>query len=235
MNDCYQEVTLLSNIALPPDLDDILDLGASMEGESSTIDSCLQGRKREQQCIEEQWQMEQKHQTWQCSQRTKTRQVQEHVQTQHQCLPEMVHNDLEKWKEPYKQNLLPSQMEQMKPQHLGASMEGGSSTIDSCFQERRTVPQIIEPQWHMAHNLQAWQYSHTGKAPQVQDDWWTHQQQPQDMAHNDNEQWMKPHQHNQQHPQMELTELQHQMQQPNLQSLLVEQMREWVCLLEQQV
>ena len=55
------------------------------------------------------------------------------------------------------------------------------------------------------------------------------------MAHNDNEQWMKPHQHNQQHPQMKLTELQNQMQQPNLQSQLVEQMREWVCLLEQQV
>ena len=72
MNDCYQEVTLLSNIALPPDLDDILDLGASMEGDSSTINSCLQGRKREQECIEEQWQMEQKHQTWQCSQRMKT-------------------------------------------------------------------------------------------------------------------------------------------------------------------
>jgi hypothetical protein len=51
-------VTSFSNIALPPDLDDILDLDASMEGNSSTIDSCLQGRKREQQCIEEQWQME---------------------------------------------------------------------------------------------------------------------------------------------------------------------------------
>ena len=50
------------NIDLPPDLDDILDLDDSMEGESSTIDSCLQGRKREQQCIEEQWQMEQKEQ-----------------------------------------------------------------------------------------------------------------------------------------------------------------------------
>ena len=70
MDDCYQEVTSLSNIALPTDLDDVLDLGASMEGDSSTIDSCLQGRKREKQCIEEQWQMEQKHQTWQYSQTT---------------------------------------------------------------------------------------------------------------------------------------------------------------------
>ncbi len=48
MDDCYQEVTSFSHIALPPDLDDILDLDASMAGESSTIDSCLQGRKREQ-------------------------------------------------------------------------------------------------------------------------------------------------------------------------------------------
>ncbi len=54
MNDCYQEVTSFSNNALPLDLDDMLDLDASMEGESSTINSCLQGRKREQQCIEEQ-------------------------------------------------------------------------------------------------------------------------------------------------------------------------------------
>jgi len=156
MDDCYQEVTSFLNIALPPNLDDILDLGASMEGDSLTIDSCLHGRKREQQCIEEQWQMEQKHQTWQCSQTAKTQQVQEHLLTQQQHPPEMVHNDLKKWKEPYKQNLQPSQMEQMKPQHLGASMEGSSSTIDSCFQERRMVPQSIEPQWQMAHNLQAW-------------------------------------------------------------------------------
>ena len=54
MDDCYQEVTPFSNIALPPDLDDILDLGAGMEGVSSRMDSCLQGRKREQHCIEEQ-------------------------------------------------------------------------------------------------------------------------------------------------------------------------------------
>jgi hypothetical protein len=41
MDDCYQEVTSFSNIALLPDLDDIVDLDASMEGKSSTIDSCL--------------------------------------------------------------------------------------------------------------------------------------------------------------------------------------------------
>ena len=37
MDDCYQEVTSFSNIALPPDLDDLLDLDASIESESSTI------------------------------------------------------------------------------------------------------------------------------------------------------------------------------------------------------
>ncbi len=57
MDDCYQEVTSFSNIALLLDLDDILNLVACMEGKSSTIDSCLKGRKREQQCIEKQWQM----------------------------------------------------------------------------------------------------------------------------------------------------------------------------------
>ena len=46
---------------------------------------------------------------------------------------------------------------------------------------------------------------------------------------------MKPYQRNQQHPQIELTELQQQMQQANLQMQLVEQMRERVHLLEQQV
>jgi hypothetical protein len=56
-------VTSFSNIALPPDLDDILDIDASMEGKSSTIDSCLQGMNEEEQCIEEQWQMKQKEQT----------------------------------------------------------------------------------------------------------------------------------------------------------------------------
>ena len=54
MDDCYQEVALFLNIALPLDLDDLLDLHASMEGLSSAINRCLQGRKREQQCIEEQ-------------------------------------------------------------------------------------------------------------------------------------------------------------------------------------
>ena len=170
-------------------------LGASMEGGSSTIDSCLQGTNGEEQCIEEQWQMAKKEQKWQSSHQWKTQHVREHLQTQQQHPTEMVHNDLEKWKEPHKQNLLPSKMELMKLQHLGASMEGGSFTIDSCFQERRTVPQSVKPKWQLAHNLQAWQYSHTGKAAQVQDHWGTQQQQPQDMAHNDNEQWMKPHQH----------------------------------------
>jgi hypothetical protein len=72
----------------------MLDLDASMEGKSSVIDSCLQGRKREQQCIEEQWQMEQKEQTWQSSQMQKTQHAQEHLLTQQQPPPEMVHNDL---------------------------------------------------------------------------------------------------------------------------------------------
>jgi hypothetical protein len=58
----------------------------------------------------------------------------------------MVHNDFEKWKEPDKQNHQPSQMDQMKPQHLGASMEGRSSTIEICFQERRRERQSIEQQ-----------------------------------------------------------------------------------------
>ena len=67
MDECYQEVTSFSNIALPPNLDDILDIDSAMEGESSTIDSCLQGLNGEEQCIEEQWQMAQKEQTWQSS------------------------------------------------------------------------------------------------------------------------------------------------------------------------
>jgi hypothetical protein len=104
MDDCYQEVTSFLNIALPPDLDDILDLDASMEGESSTVNSCLQGRKREQPCIEEQWQMVEKEQTWESSQRRKTQHVQEHLWTQQQHPPEMMHNDLMKWKDLYKQN-----------------------------------------------------------------------------------------------------------------------------------
>jgi hypothetical protein len=92
MDDCYQEVTSFSNVALRADLDDMLDLGVSMEGKSSTIDSCLQGKKMEQQCIEEQWQMEQKQRA--------SCQVQEHFLTTQQHLQEMVQNDL-KWKEPY--------------------------------------------------------------------------------------------------------------------------------------
>jgi hypothetical protein len=71
MDDCYQEVTSFLNIALPQDLDDILDIDASMEGKSSTIDTCVQGTNGEGQCIEEQWQMEQKEQTWQSSQMQK--------------------------------------------------------------------------------------------------------------------------------------------------------------------
>ena len=35
MDECYQEVTSFSNIALPQDLDDLLDLGVSMECDSS--------------------------------------------------------------------------------------------------------------------------------------------------------------------------------------------------------
>ena len=129
MDDCYQEVTSFSNIALPPDLDDILDLDASMEGESSTIDSCLQGRKREQQFIEEHWQMAQKEQTWESSQTRKTQHVQEHLRTQQHHPTEMVHNDLVKWKELYKQNQQPSQIERMEPHHLGASTLQTENTL----------------------------------------------------------------------------------------------------------
>ncbi len=107
---------------------------------------------------------------------------------------------------------------------LDASIEGTSSAINSCSQEWRTVPQSIEPQWQMAHNLQAWQYSHMGMPWQVHDQQWTQQQQLQEMAENDNEQWIEPHQHNQQHPQMELMEIQQRIQQPNLQTQLIEQM-----------
>jgi hypothetical protein len=87
----------------------------------------------------------------------------------------------------------------------------------------------------MVHSLQARQYSHTGKPRQVHDHGWTQQQQLQDIAENDHEQWIKTHQHNQQHPQMELTEIQQQIQQPNLQMQLMEQMWEHVLLLEPQV
>ncbi len=180
IDDCYQEGTSFSNIALPQDLDDLLDLGDSMEGDSSIIDSCLQGRKREQR------------------------------------------------KEPYEQILQPSQMGQMNTQHHGSSTEGLSSTIDNCFEGRTTVPQGIEPQWQMAHNFQASQYTLTGKPQQVQDQWWAQQHEPQDMSRIGSEQWMKPSLHNQQQPQMELTEMQQQMQ-------LMEKMRERVCLLERQL
>ena len=93
-------------------MDDILDIDASMEGKSSTIDSCLQGTNGEEQCIEEQWQMEQKEQTRQFSQMQKTQHVQEHLWTQQQHPPEMVRNDLVKWKELYKQYQQPSQIEE---------------------------------------------------------------------------------------------------------------------------
>jgi hypothetical protein len=95
-------------------------------------------------------------------------------------------------------------------------MEGGSSTIDNPLHERRTETRSIEQLWQMVHSLQTRQYSHTGKPWQVHDHWWTQRQQLQEMAENDHEQWIEPHQHNQQHPQMELTEIQHQIQQPNL-------------------
>jgi hypothetical protein len=66
--------------------------------------------------------------------------VQGHFLTQQQHPQEMVQNDLT-WKEPYEQNLQPSQMGQMEPQHYDASMEGWSSTVNSCFEEKRMVPQ----------------------------------------------------------------------------------------------
>ncbi len=46
---------------------------------------------------------------------------------------------------------------------------------------------------------------------------------------------LEPHQHNQHHPQMKLMETQRQMPQGNLQLLLMEQMSDWVRLLERQV
>ena len=106
--------------------------------------------------------MVQKEQTWQSSQMRKTQHVQEHLLTQQQHPPEMVHNDLMKWKELYKQNQQPSQIEQMKPQHLGATMQCGLSIIGNCLQERRTEPQSIEQLWQIVHHLQARQYSQTG-------------------------------------------------------------------------
>jgi hypothetical protein len=72
-----------------------------------------------------------------------------------------------------------------------------------------------------------------GKPQQVQDHLRTQQHKLQNMACFDSE--MKPHQHNQHHPQMELIEMQQQMHQPNLWMQLMEQMREKVCLLKHQV
>ncbi len=48
MDDCYQDVNCFSSITLAPDLDDVLDLSATIEGESSTIDCFLQHRRMEQ-------------------------------------------------------------------------------------------------------------------------------------------------------------------------------------------
>ena len=48
IDECYQEVTSFLNIALPQDLDDLLDLGVSMKCDSSTNGSCFQGRERDQ-------------------------------------------------------------------------------------------------------------------------------------------------------------------------------------------
>ncbi len=63
-----------------------------------------------------------------------------------------------------------------------------------------------------------------GKPQQVQDQWWAQKNEPQDMAHIGSDQWMKPNLHYQQHPQMEVTEMQQQMQ-------LMEQMKELVVYL----
>ena len=97
-------------IALPQDLDDLQDLGVSMECDLSTNDSCLQGRKRDQQCIEEHGQMEQKHQTWHTSQTRKHQQLQEYFLTRQHYPQEMVHNDIKKWKKPYEHKLQPLHM-----------------------------------------------------------------------------------------------------------------------------
>ena len=48
MDDCYREVNCSSSITLPPDLDDVLDLGASIEGESLSIDCFSWDRGMEQ-------------------------------------------------------------------------------------------------------------------------------------------------------------------------------------------
>ena len=118
--------------------------------------------------MEKQWQMELKQQ--------KSPQVQEHFLTTQQRLQEMVPCDL-KWKEPSEQSMQPSQMGQMKLHHHGVITEGWSSTMDSCFQDSRMVPQL-----HMEHNLEALQCTYTGKPLQVQDHWWTHTRKPQDQT-----------------------------------------------------
>ena len=74
----------------------------------------------------------------------------------------------------------------------------------------------------MVHSLQARQYSYMANPWQVHDHWWKQQQQLQEMAENDHEQWIEPHQHNQQHRQMDLMEIQQQIQQLNLQTQLME-------------
>jgi hypothetical protein len=48
MDDLYREINCSSSITLPPDLDDVLDLGASIEGESSSIDCFSHDRRLEQ-------------------------------------------------------------------------------------------------------------------------------------------------------------------------------------------
>ena len=95
------------------------------------------------------------------------------------------------------------------------------------------MAQDIEPQRQMTHNLQELQYTHTRKPQQVQDHFLTQPHEPQDMASFDSE--FEPHQHNQHHPQMELTETQQQMHQRNLQLQMMEQMSDRVRLLERQV
>jgi hypothetical protein len=99
-----------------------------------------------------------------------------------------------------------------------------------------TEPRSIEQLLQMVHSLQARQNSHTGNPRQVHDHGCTQQQQLQEIAENDCEQRsLQLHQHNQQHPQMELTEIYQQIQQPNPQTQLMEQMWERVRLLEAQV
>ena len=88
----------------------------------------------------------------------------------------------------------------------------------------------------MVHSLQARHNSHKGNPQQVHDHGWTEQQQLHEIAENDREQLsLRLNKHNQQHPQMELTEIQQQIQQQNLQMQVMERVRERVCLLEPQV